>query len=88
MYFGNYKSHALPYFLSFRFLPLDFLYFKSVAALMHDIFSNLLPPNIANLFIILKYAFMLVTQGHLQEVTILLSSQDLTNELNPFQEMV
>ena len=55
---------------------------------MHDISSNLLPPNIANLLIILKYAFMLVTQGHLQEVTILLSSQDLTNELNPFQEMV
>ena len=51
MYFGDYKSHAVPYFLSSRFLPLDFLYFKSVAVLMHDISNNLLPPNIANLFI-------------------------------------
>lgn len=31
MYFGKYKSHAVPYFLSTRFLPLDFLYFISVA---------------------------------------------------------
>ena len=51
MYFGDYKSHAVPYFLSSRFLPLDFLYFKSVAVLMHDISNNLSPPNIANLFI-------------------------------------
>ena len=43
--------HAVPYFLSSRFLPLDFLYFKSVAVLMHDISDNLSPPNIANLFI-------------------------------------
>ena len=35
MYFKDYKSHAVPYFLSSRFLPLDFLYFKSVAVLMH-----------------------------------------------------
>ena len=51
MYFGDYKSHAVPYFLSSRFLPLDFLYFKSVDVLMHDISNNLSPPNIANLFI-------------------------------------
>ena len=51
MYFGDYKFHAVPYFLSSRFLPLDFLYFKSVAVLMHDISNNLLTPNIANLFI-------------------------------------
>ena len=51
MYFGDHKSHAVPYFLSSRFLPLDFLYFKSVAILMHDISNNLSPPNFTNLFI-------------------------------------
>ena len=61
MYFGDYKSHAVPYFLSSRFLPLDFLYFKSVAVLMHDISNNLSPPNIANLF--LKQAFIHIKQG-------------------------
>ena len=50
MYFCDYKCHAVPYFLSSRFLPLDFLYFKSVALLMHDISNDLSPPNIANLF--------------------------------------
>ena len=51
MYFGDYKSHALPYFLSSCCLPLDFLYFKSVAVLMHDTSNNLSSHNIANLFI-------------------------------------
>ena len=36
----------------------------------------------------LKQAFIHIKQGHLQEVTTLLSPQDLTNKLNPFQEMV
>ena len=78
MYFGNYKSHAVPYFLSSRFLPLDFLYFKSVPVLMHDISNNLSPPNIAN-FLFQKQAFIHIKQGHLQEVTTLLNPQDLTN---------
>ena len=51
MYFADYKSHAEPYFLSSRFLPLNFLYYKSVAFLMHDISNNLSPSYIANLFI-------------------------------------
>ena len=36
MFFGDYNSHAVPYFVSSSFLPLDLLYFKSVAILMHD----------------------------------------------------
>ena len=38
MFFGDYNSHAVPYFVSSSFLPLDLLYFKSVAIpVMHDI---------------------------------------------------
>ena len=54
---------------------------------MHDISNNLSPPNIANLFIS-KASNIHIKQGHLQEVTTLLNPQDLTNKLDPFQEMV
>ena len=50
MFFGDYKSHAIPFFISSNLLPLDLLYFKSVAILMHDVFNNLSPPQITNLF--------------------------------------
>ena len=46
----NYKSHAIPFFISSNLLPLDLLYFKSVAILMHDVFNNLSPPQITNSF--------------------------------------
>ena len=50
MYFADYKSHATPFFISSCLLPLDMLYFKSVAMMMHDVSNNLIPPNIFNLF--------------------------------------
>ena len=79
MYFGDYKSHAVPYFLSSRCL--DFLYFKSVAVLMHDISKNLLPPNITNLLI-----FKVSIHSHSSSRGDLLNPQDSTNKLNPFQK--
>ena len=50
MFFGDYNSHAVPCFVSSSFLPLNLLYFKSVAILMHDISKSLTPANISNLF--------------------------------------
>ena len=50
MFFGDYNSHAVLYFVSSRFLPLDLLYFKTVAILMHDTSNSLTPANISNLF--------------------------------------
>ena len=50
MFFGDYKSHAIPLFISSNLLPLDLLYFKSVAILMHDVFNNLSLPQITNTF--------------------------------------
>ena len=47
---SDYNSHAVSYFVSSSFLPLDLLYFNSVAILMHDISNSLTPPNISNLF--------------------------------------
>jgi len=48
--FFYYKSHAIPVFISSSLLPLDLLYFKSVAILMHDVSNNTLSPQISNLF--------------------------------------
>ena len=48
--FCDYKTHAVPFFISSSLLPLDLLYFKSVAILMHDISNNTSPPQISNLF--------------------------------------
>ena len=42
--------HAVPYFVSSNFLPLDPLYFKPIVSLMHDISNSLTPTNISNLF--------------------------------------
>ena len=50
MFFGEFNAHAVPFFVSSNLLPLNFLYFKSTAALMHDVFNNLTPPDISNIF--------------------------------------
>ena len=50
MFFCDYKTHAIPCFISSSLLPLDLLYFKSVAVLMYDVSNNTSPPQISNLF--------------------------------------
>ena len=45
MIFCDYKTHAIPLFISSSLLPLDLLYFKSVA-----VSNDTLPPQISNLF--------------------------------------
>ena len=51
MFFGQYSSHAIPFFISANILPFDMLYFKSVCNLMYDVTNDWTPPNISNLFI-------------------------------------
>ena len=46
MNFGQYASHAIPFFISAKILPIDMLCFKLVAVLMHDVYNNLTPLNI------------------------------------------
>ena len=50
MYFSDSRTHAIPLFLSSGLLPLNMLYFKHIATLMHDIFSHCAPPKISELF--------------------------------------
>ena len=48
MFFCDYKTHAIPVFIPSSLLPLDLLYFKSVAMLMHDVSNNTSPPQKRN----------------------------------------
>lgn len=50
IFFADYKQHALPLFIQSGQLPLDCLYYFSVASLMHDVANDRAPLNIMNLF--------------------------------------
>ena len=83
MFFGDYKSHAIPFFISSNLLPLDLLYFKSVATLMHDVFNNLSPPQITN-----SFNFQSNTQDHRQEGISSCNTLDWKNKISPFHKSV
>ena len=50
MHFAHRNKHAVPLFVETKVLPINFLYFKSVINLMHDIYTKTAPPNILNMF--------------------------------------
>ena len=57
--FSNNSEHAIPLFLRSNIPPIDMLYYKSVAVLMHDITHDLAPQNLKNLFT--RLASILIT---------------------------
>ena len=50
MYFTDIREHAIPLFIDTHILPVSFMYYKTVASLMHDINSNNSSTNLFNLF--------------------------------------
>ena len=50
MYFKSNRTHAIPLFISSRFLPLNMLYCKAVSTLMYDVSNNSSPCKITALF--------------------------------------
>ena len=50
MYCANNREHAVPFFKNTANLPVNMLYFESVAKLMYDVNNNLAPKNIIDLF--------------------------------------
>ena len=50
MYFTDLRELAIPLFLDAEILSVSFMYYKTVASLMHDINSNNSPTNLSNLF--------------------------------------
>ena len=50
MYFTDIRENAIPLFIDADILPVSFMYYKTVANLMHDINNNNSPKNLLNLF--------------------------------------
>ena len=50
MYFSDSRAHAIPLFVRSSVLPLNMLYFKYSAILMHDICNKRAPSRISELF--------------------------------------
>ena len=50
MYFSDRRAHAIPLFVRSGVLPLNMLYFKCSAILMHGISNNRAPSKISELF--------------------------------------
>ena len=50
MYFAKKNEHTIPLFINAKLLPLNFLYYKTLSELMHDVSTASAPVNIRNLF--------------------------------------
>ena len=50
MYFAKKNEHTIPLFINAKLLPLNFLYYKTLSELMHDLSTSSAPINIPNLF--------------------------------------
>ena len=51
IYFSDCRAHAIPLFVSASILPLNLLFFKYMAILMHDVANHCAPSKITDLFI-------------------------------------
>ena len=50
MFFAKKNEHTIPLFINAKFLPLNFVHFKTSSELMHDVKTASAPINIRNLF--------------------------------------
>ena len=48
--FKPFRFHVVPLFKLCNVLPLNFLYFKTICLIKHDVSNNVTPPNVSNLF--------------------------------------
>ena len=56
--YWNAKHLNTPLFIDAAILPVSFMYYKTVASLMHDINSNNSPTNLFNLFSFIPYNWL------------------------------
>ena len=87
IYFGDSKSVAIPLFISSRLLPLDALFFKAVAVMMHDASKNSKVPNIYNLFTHQADIHPYETRSSLRWDYILKRSRIVIQKIKFFQEL-
>ena len=51
MHFADRRDHAIPFFLNVKILPLNWLYYKLLAEMMHDVSNDCVPPNLRGLYL-------------------------------------
>ena len=50
MNFADFSSHAVPYFVSSKVLPINLLYYKLTSLLMLDVHNNSVPFTLSGIF--------------------------------------
>ena len=73
IYFAPSNAHAIPFFMETKILPVNMIYFDTVANLMHDIWKGQapLPIRAFSTFSLSPMKFTGTTQGMLQKVIII-----------------
>ena len=54
MHSADRRDHAIPFFLNAKILPLNCLYYKLLAEMMHDVSNYCVPPNLEDSFLCTK----------------------------------
>ena len=50
IYFAQWQTHAIPYFIETNILPINLHYYEEIANLMHNVVNNIAPNNLSKLF--------------------------------------
>ena len=88
MYFTKKNEHNIPLFIIVKILPLNFLYYKTLSELMHNISTASAPINIRNLFTKMASVHAYNTLSSTSENFYIKASRLEIQKKMPFQEWV
>ena len=83
MYFTDIREHAIPLFIDADILPVTFMYYKTVASLMHDIRQQ-----ISSIYLKKPQQFIHTIQNHLLRITFTLKAQSWKYTKTPYFVLV
>ena len=87
MYFAKINERAIPLFINAKLLPLNFLYYKTLSKLMHDVSTASALINICNLFTKMSRVHSYNTHSSTSDNFYIKASR-LEIQKTPFQELV
>ena len=89
MYFAKKNEHTIPLFIKAKLLPLNFLYYKTLSELMHDVSATYAPINIRNLFTKTSSVHCYNTRSSTSDNFYIKSSRlEIQKKKTPFQGLV
>ena len=68
--FSNFSSHAVPYFVSSKVLPINLLYYKLTSLLMLDVHNNSVPSTPSDMFNVLTKCITITHDHHPLVITV------------------